>query len=346
MPTVSIYFGVSNVSFLFTNSELTEFEFFNFPYVYSQSLLSNYVSDKDFYKNLILEVFKTKKKKQSDYDFVISGFLEFPDLGLPKAEYVSMSQLMSEAESFYPVMVNNYSVITKSSFTSSVPTAPVLRDQDEAEYYANLSIYPNLVTSEIATQIDIDGNIMQLASDSSINLIGGDAVKNNVPLVFTGCRFAQRMCAPELNYLLAMDLINSPGIYGFSLDTRNIALVLLALSAVKSVPLGYDLNSNFEHEGTIIKTYGPCECLVSSDFGTSQLLQLPKNSIQVLPFRDADKLKLNLKSEATQTIEKSVRGGHLGLIFDTREPSQTFKSSMRLLNDTIQAFTKVNQGGF
>lgn len=336
MPALSVYIGAHNVSALVAKSS-QDFAYYNYPYVYSKQAFSNNFTESEFYKAVFEQFCKNQKLKLSECDVFVTGFLEPPSLNFNLKGFTSVTELVSEIMGHFPVVVNNYSVLTKDGVYSCMPWSQekgcfMELEPDEVDYYVNLSVYPQIVTNEVSSQIDLDNNIASLLIGKTIK------INQNEPVVFMGSRFSQVKNFEELFYLLMVDLVRVPGIYDLRIDPANSLILTTLLNKFSKIKV----DSRPQRVGTLVSTNGPIECMVTSQVGTSQIIELEKDRVFVVPVRVNETTRLLLKNNQTgETTEKQINGGRIGIIFDTRVDKKDLISNFKVFNDSLKVFNEV-----
>ncbi|OGC70704.1 hypothetical protein A2415_03640 [candidate division WWE3 bacterium RIFOXYC1_FULL_39_7] len=334
MPVLAAYIDTQNVSILLYISH-EEYYLYNFPYVYSNDVFSASYSESTFYQAVFDYFCKQHKLKLSDCDVVISGFLEPPRLDFNLKYYISLFDLIRRVNGYFPILVNNYSIFTQQGFycwdaVKGALSSEEMMDSEEVNFYSNTELYPQLVATDLSTQSDIDRNILGLLGSAHLR------IPDNQPLIFGGSRFTQINMVPELDYMMILNLIQQEGVFDIRIDRNNSAILFALLNL-------YDSNINMEPtpelEGTVISTFTGLECMVKSEVGTSQVVQLDKNRIFVLPVGLNERPAIMLKSPNIDTLEKRVSGGRMGIIFDTRENKGRQIDDFRVFNSGIKSFS-------
>jgi hypothetical protein len=157
MPVLAAFIDTQDVNILLYISE-TEFYLYKFPYVYSSNIFSSSYSETEFYGAVFDYYCKQHKLKLTDCDILVTGFLEPPKLNFNLKMYISLSEVMKGIKGFFPIYVNNYSVISPQAFFCSTDVKGTqlygdIADPEELNFYANLSLYPQLVANDLATQM-------------------------------------------------------------------------------------------------------------------------------------------------------------------------------------------------
>jgi hypothetical protein len=342
MTALCVFVDLHNISLLLYKSK-DEFWFKNFSYVYNKSLFSASFSEDDFYLELFSTFCAEHAVKLDTCAVVITGFLEAPKLGtdthsdfskIVQVKYsASIFDVMKRISGVYPVLINNHSILTKETCFSSTSVRPInthseLIDIDEENYYANLELYPQIISNEIAVQIDIDSNIASLLPKDF-------TLQNDLPIVFCGSRFTHKYLFSELEYLLILNFAKKSGIYDIRQDVNN-GLILTTLLKM------YDKNAVFDveipHEETLIVSKNSIDGSIATQEGTSQLVHIEKNRLLVIPSAKEERLQLKLKSHDFGSIDRTVDGGSIGIIFDTREDKKVSAQDIKNFAHGIKNF--------
>jgi len=336
MPALCVFADLQSTSLLLYKSPL-EYWFKTFPYVYSVPVFSSSFTQDAFYRALFDAFCQQNKIKLEKCDLLLMGLLEAPKLqSLPVKYSASLHEVLKSIQNYYPLFVSNSFVCnsescysTHSSIVKKSPPEP--KDSEEENYYANMEIYPQLVTPEISVQVDIDRNIASLL-DSSIKF------PKDMPVVFCGSRFSQNAVSSELDYLLLLNLVKSGGIYDVRIDKNN-ALILTTL--LKMFDPKTELENEIEKEATLIVSANSLECMVKTDVDTSQLVQLDRDRILVLPMAREERVQIMVKSHDLGLVEKAIGGGRIGIIFDTRVSKDIRPEDMKVFSSGLRAFKEV-----
>ncbi len=334
MPVLAAYIGYSGVSTALETQDGT-FSFQRFPYAYSYELFSSVCDDKFFYKQVLENVAKENKVKIEECDILLTGFINFPiPEGLNVKLTMDVKDVISKHEADYPVMVDESLILTKEKVLSHVPVDYI----NNNEYYANLSIYPQLITRDYEQQVSLDGLIIDKVKKAGINLT------SDKPIVFTGDRFARKDYEPVFKYALALDLFSSPGCYYVKID-RNNAVILAQLIKEYNQSFGdIDTSGVIEDVGTYILSPGITEVLVSTTSDTGQFFDIKKDFVFIVPVDNSLVTKMNLKNKCIGNIDGVVSGGKLGLLFDTREERSQLISDIKIMNSFMREIEEVVRG--
>jgi hypothetical protein len=345
MPALAAYFAFSGAYLLVeTGSKKSEpYKFFSFPYRYIPAMFGNNYDDYRFNAEIINLVAQEMGKKPEDYDILVAGKWEKPHVAFEPKMYLSLDRIYQTAYGLNPIYVSNRMVHTKSDkvFIGQGVSSLATRDvghgpsslNNEVEYLNNYDIYPQLSTIDLPTRLDFDRSIVNdFRASARITEDAGD-------LFFTGSKFAEKVLDPELDYILIMDMINTPGVYKIFKDSRN-AFVLLSLlnefHKKKKVPAFEDYA---ELVGTLIKIPGPLECYVGGGEGTGQVFDLAQDELFVVPIDSSSVVDITVKSPSLdKMLERKVCGGKIGLIFNSLDTSKLLSDDRRLLNTSIKFF--------
>jgi hypothetical protein len=332
MTALCVFVDVQSVSLLLykTSDEVT---LKVFPYVYSDALFSSSFTKAQFFESLLKSFCKENGVKLTDCDILATGFFEAPDIGMPIKFSKSLHEIFSSIHSYYPIYANNYTLMTPDYCYSYSPVGQKfegadVKEVDEENFYANMEIYPQIKATDISAQMDIDHGICSL-------LRGKEKIPQGLPIVFLGSRFSQISIVPELDYILMLNLIRTSGVYDIRRDSSNV-LVLYALLRMYKAEENFDLH--LDREATLITTTGTLECMIKTEVGTSQLAEVEKDKVLVLPVGRDERLKLMVKARDIANKERMVNAGKIGLIFDTRLDKATHVADIKVFSAGLKAF--------
>ena len=340
MPVLSVYIGSSCVNALLYVDD-SEYSFLSFPFAYSDALFSNYVSVDEFYKGVLDYFCKQEKAKLSDCDIVLTTDTPHNLSKIGAKMVLGLGEVFTSMSHYFPLMIDSCSIITPRDSLSYVDLkrANIINSDEvedvEMDYYANLALYPQVVPPDMPARMEIDKAISAKTYAYPLTF------NSESPLVFTGPRFMRHFSSgehEELDYMLMLSLLNSAGIYDIYVD-RDMSAILLAMlrTYLNSETTAHD---TVKKVGVVIDSNGPIECLVTSEIGTSQLVEIEKNRIFIVPLGEREKAKILVKSSSFGTVEKYVEGGKLGLIFDTREIKADLTSDIKVFDYSMHLFSQ------
>jgi len=339
MPVLAAYVGLQSISGLVFKGP-KDYQVYSYPYVYSPEAFSANFSSSDFYSAVFETFCKQSGVKFSECEVVITGFLE-PHILDFEVNYTSIDKALEAMKEYNAVLVNNYAIVTPLGFKSFLPlekgsVCGKTFELEERNFYANMALYPQIFPTDMASQIDLDSNISKLICNTSIEYI------KDKPIMFMGSRFSGRKYHEELSYLLMVSLVRDPGVYELKFDPTNehVLSTLLKARNVTKASMEYHPTA----VGTLISTTGPLECMVTTDIGTSQVIELQVNKLFIVPLSEGEKAKIVLKTLGMDTIEKEIFGGTLGIIFDTRERKEDLIGETRVFNDSLKIVSAVLTG--
>jgi hypothetical protein len=347
MPVLTAYIGFSSVSYLFYKSS-SDYKFGTFPYVFSEELYGNYSDERKFYKELFSSICKENDVKFSECDIVVGSFIKLPELDFKVKKTFLLDEIINGISSkHYPLVINSYSIISPDLYLSYLPNGEDDCENsnqkigpEELAYYYNLAIYHNVVPFEINNLVDHDRNIINKLCKNKLEYTG------EKPISFMGSRFTSPYGTfnREIDYILLINLIRNPGIYEIELDRDRYLILKYMLN-------NYVVNSELlaegkvEKVGTLINTYGGVECMITSEIGTSQLLDIEPDRVFIVPLNYNEKAHITIKNNNVGILEKDVTGGKIGVIFDTREEKYDITSNLKVFNESVkvlsQAFNKL-----
>ena len=327
MPVLSICFGLSEVSFLYFDQP-SDFRVFNYPYIPYDAVLL---------KDLLQLLEKTIKVKYTECDVVTCGFPQvLSDFLNPKLT-LSLDTLFSKMTKYHGIFVGNFTVVSPLGYLSSSDVSDVEGDDLNSLY--NLILYHQIIQTDSFDQLTVDHSVRYFPA----HLTSFDGTK---PVVFTGDRFNFPFKYDVTSYLLMLDLLKSPGVFKLQLDNANTLSGLTLIDIYNRDNADCTNNYNFENIGTLINSPGSTECLVETEDGTSQMIEVPGNDIFILPMDSAASSRILLKNTNLGTLENRIQGGRVGMIIDTRAKNdpkvftkahyaKSYKSWVERLNEAL-----------
>lgn len=334
MPTgsrylLACYFDVSDISLALLSLGSSNVEFFNFPYIYSPEAFSNQTNEAGFNKEVIEAFIKSKKIKTSDLEIITAGFMEVPAIDLETKLSEKLISLIKQFKGDYPFIVNNFSVLTKDSILSYEPCLRKSQNMDEGEgnELANVSIYPQLIPTDISMITGLDRNISEKINTLELGYSPCQS------LTFSGSRFSRPVVYEYLDWILAFDLIRKPGIYEVLMDRNNV-IPLFGLISKYKPEIAPDPRPYLEFLGTLINSPSDTECLLTSDVGTSQFFDVKKDNFYVVPMLPGARHSLSIKSRSLGSVKQVIEGGRVGLMVNTSGSS--IYSNIRVFNDCVK----------
>lgn len=311
MPVCVVYAGLSCVSILIVKTPDDKIQL-NFPYSYSDYFSGNFKNKKNFVDALIERFFSENNLNKTDFQFAFCWYPEIPNQSDTSVSSISLNQLIKETTDFsLCIFVNRYGIFTQdygNMYASLNPDTSNDLAQDvveEMNLASNSYVFPQIIPNNVFDVIDEDNNVR------FIN------IEPKEKIIITGDRFFGRNT--HESPILAFDLIKKPGVFDFRIDTKNMWIMLELISRMNE-KMGEILSANTDFAGgTLVNSPGGAECLVSGEEGSDRLLVVKDNSIFVLPLNKGSRAKITVKGSVLNTTQKSIWGGELGLVIDTRE---------------------------
>lgn len=328
---LACYFDVSDVSFALVSYQTQEVKFFNFPFHYSEEAFSNQINEADFNKSVIEAILKSNKIKISEVEIIAAGLIEPVKVSLDLAFSTTATTLLQGIDGIYPVIVNDFSVLTKDAILSYVSCTRQKKslDGDESDELANLSIYPQLISVDIPTTTVLDREVSE-----KVSLLDLEYTQKQ-HIVFSGSRFSRPVVYEYLDWMLVIDLVRKPGLHCISLDRKN-SVPLFSLIKKYKPQTTLDNSTYLESLGTLINSPGETECLLSSDVGTGQFFSVKKDSIYVVPMTQGSKGTLAIKNHVIGNLKEVIDGGSAGLIVNTGTGKGSLFDNVRVFNECVK----------
>jgi len=217
----------------------------------------------------------------------------------------------------------------------------MMDEKEEVDLHANISIYPQINLPDIHARINADKVVSESSRDLDVKW------SDKTPILFMGPRFLDLPHErKELDYLLMVDLIDRVGIYDIQVDRYN-SLLLSSILGSGGITANMDVSEEYgiEEVGTLVVTKGNTECLIESDIGTGQVVEVKKNEIFSMPLQTGATARVMIKGHLFGTKEKVVKGGSLGLVIDARDREgslfsdiKRFDKALKLVKESISSF--------
>lgn len=319
MPILSVFMGSSSTSFLLYKGE-KDFVLYNYPYSYNPNF--NRTSRKQFYLDLFDFVTGELGLNHTECDVLLTDLVD-PSLGdyQIKSSKLLRDVLLSVTD-FSCIFVDSYSLLIGGECLSASPYSGTnsfirLNEVEQHNYIANSTMYLNSNPQKDFDIFDKDDITRYLADNLEVKSPSSNKI------LFTGDRFANINDFKSLAYLLAFDLIKSPGFYTLYLDTGNFlpCAAHIAMYKPEASHLIQDVSTFML--GNLVNAPDGVECLIKSNVGTSQLVVIRNEGIQLYPFEKDTSTTVVIKNATLGSSEKSLKGGELGIILDTRKKQLT-----------------------
>lgn len=302
MPILSVYFGSSEASFLVINGP-EDYKVFNYPYI---------SENEDFLRDLVKLVTKELGVKLSDCDVLTCGFPEVLGGFLNPKMSFSLDNVIPKISNYFTCFVNNFTVITPNGFLSCADITKL--DAEDVNALSNLVLYRNVIQTDTFDQINVDNMIRFFPKDIT-------ALKSGSAILFSGDRFSSSFKDDAFSYLLMFDLIKNPGIFQLKLDKNNMLANLVMVSMYNQEFPDLAKEHSFSDVGCLINAPGGAEILRESQDGSTQLVDVKAGEVFVIPVLENTTSRIVVKNQALGNVEKTISGGRLGLIIDTRPKS-------------------------
>ncbi|MFZ5425266.1 MAG: hypothetical protein ACOZAO_05715 [Patescibacteria group bacterium] len=315
MPVLAAHIGSSEISFLYFSSPLN-YKFFGMPYIYSSNIYGNYLDRNSFYDKVFQHAVKTHRLPSKDLEILVCSYPE-DHCDISNSHCITLDKALNSINGYKYVYVDRHKVIESGvpiersllPDTSDDSREDIARSE-EANFLANLTIYPFVKPINSAEQLDFDN-----ATRSQLN---GLVLDPEIPVVFTGDRFNAATERWDLAYLLMLDLISNAGFFELYLDAANRVAPLALLNSYNSALFDSIKDVNYKPLGTLLNVPGGVECLFETELGTSQLVDIGSNDLFLFPLEVGAQARVLIKSDVMGTLDRFVIGGELGFVIDTR----------------------------
>jgi hypothetical protein len=320
MPILSINFGVANVRGVYLSDE-GEISDYVINYSYIKEFYAHFYSEKEFYTDITDHFIKKMKVPKRGLQVIATGFPKIPAISYDYSHTLPTEQLFNQVSDFDVVSLSNNTVFTQKAFINFAKEERIAYGEAESNYLKNLTIYKNVFPSRPSDYNLILSNIWNTVNKKRSD--SQEVILRDLPTLFLGDVFSMPPVEgfefEKIAYLHILSIIVNPGIFSLHLDKTNIFPNLFHLKLYRP-DLGY-VYDNFKPEslGTLINSPGETTCLIESEIGTSQLVDITVGKLIFIPLDSNSKVRVVVKSSVLGSVEKRVSGGHLGLVLDTRQ---------------------------
>lgn len=319
MPILSLKYGSSNVSAVYVNGDEPPVTYF-LGYGYSKDLYSHFYSEENFYKDVVEHIVSKLNVQKEGLQIIATGFPDVPAIGQDYASSVTLDALLNEVDDFEYMYLSNDGVFTKKRFISPEDDTSASFGRTEANYLLNLNTYksafPTRPSDYNLLMAKIWGILNSNRKDDTLKLI-----LDSKSFVFFGDIFHEDLMSKEFKsiaYLYFVSMVVNPGVFNLKIDSSNLLPHMLHM---RKFNVDYkEQYEKFEPKvlGTLVNSPGDTSCLVSTELGTSQLLEIKANRVFFIPLDNSASARLVIKSSELGSVERTVSGGRLGVIIDTR----------------------------
>ncbi len=300
MSVIAAHVSDTNLTFL-VGLDDKGFSLVHFPFAYNSQLFGHFVTAEDFYTDIFQLVLKKYKLDPNACTILVCGSQGPVPLKLKTKINTSVFFLLQEAVESRILYINGMHSCSLKA----------LEDDALSNFLSNKALVPSTEGFESSHRNFVYTTIEQ---NNEINNV---PEATEAPIIVTGDIFMGDLTSEM--YLLALNLLESSGIFVLQIDNKGVLMPLTLLSlhskrlyrkALSEAPL--------TTVGTIFKTRNNVECLFETEVGTSQFFDIADDSLVIVPLKEADTAKVMLKNTLFKQVEGTVTGGSLGFIVDTR----------------------------
>ena len=323
MAILSVQLGTTSTSFLMYKSA-NDYSYYYYPYSYSPVFVNT--DKKEFYIEVFDVISGQMGMNHTECELILTNVFDYSLGDYPVKSAHHVTKVLSNIKNYDYFYVDPYTLIQGDQFLSAYPYNPAsnifrLNEMEKFNYLANSALYINSVPDKDFDIFDRD-DITRFLSEQLPT-----PPRRNNKVIFTGDRFATLHSSKSLSYLLAIDLIKQPGIYEIYVDCCNSLVCASHLEMYSKSAEHLVDNLNLLFVGNLINAPGGVECLIRTSVGTSQMLQFHTEGLQILPLEKDNATNLVVKHQSISSVDKSVKGGELGLIVDTRQKASTLATT-------------------
>ncbi|MFC1722332.1 hypothetical protein ACFL0C_01645 [Patescibacteria group bacterium] len=339
MPTLSINYGLSDITAVCID-DLGDLSDISIGYPYSRDLFAHFYSEQEYYTDIFNHILKKLKIHKTDLKVIATGFPHIPAIGYEYSSALTLDKLFKLVDKCHIVCADNCSIFTQDTFISLQNLNNLGLGEQEKNYLANLYVYKNAYPTTLSHYNLLFANIWHI-----VNSINGTRplpkMEVEYPLLFLGDIFSvKEQEFTNIAYLYMVSLIRDPGIYYLTFDQRNLFPHFVHLAAFNNDFTHFKDDYSTKELGTLINSPGNTSCLIETEVGTSQLVEVSANRMFFVPMKREEGARIVVKSELLGSFEKKISGGDLGLIIDTRSKHDTKAYTYSDLQQDINANLK------
>jgi|GEM_PF-6420260 len=345
MPVLSLKYGTSNVNAVCLSDDGKVSKYF-LGYGYAKDLYAHFYSEHDFYSDLVEHIITKLELPKGNLPIIAAGFPTVPAIGRNYVSSATLDQLLSSVENYEVVCFANGAVFTQNNHLSYYDSEKIRFGNMETNYLLNLAVYTNAFPTRPSDYNLVLASIWGMLNNNRKGT--NKLILNSKPILFFGDILNKALINPEFEkiaYLYFLSMVVNPGIYTIKVDNENLVPHFLHLRK-----FNIDLSSyydEFEPEMlcTLVNSPGETSCLVSTEMGTSQLMDIKPGRIFFVPVDKNASARLVIKSQELGSIEKTVQGGKLGVVIDTRAKndiaSYDYSSLQMDINSNLKNISEV-----
>ncbi|MFA6981428.1 MAG: hypothetical protein WC243_00145 [Patescibacteria group bacterium] len=303
MSVLSAHIGSKQVTFLAPGLPKKGYEIFRFPFLYNPVLQVHFTDRKTFYTDVFRYAIKKLGLSVQDCDILICSDLEPVELDLDIKVSTPASALLADLLDFNVMYVNSTTSITPSRMSK----------EDILAFLANLALVPNMIVEKAKFKMYHD--FVRFGSlDKAYEL------DPKLPILFCGDRFSSEYVKDTDMFQSLLTHIRTPGVFSVLVDMNGSYLPSLMLKKYRPEVYESLLSPDVIPTilGTVVRVDSAVECLFSTDSGTSQFFEVPRNNLFFVPLEGGSKAHISVKSSSLGQYEGTVGGGKLGFVVDTR----------------------------
>lgn len=324
MPTLGLYFGSTKVSSVLIKDDGDPL-YDSFPYAYSHSLMAHAYTEETFYKDVFEKILKLYDITNVNLEIVAAGFPRIPSIGEEYSHTLTIDKLVSTEQKYFSYLLDNWSIISSSSYIYCRPTVFPTKDSGQIDYLSNIAATNILVPKTLEEYKLMLGSMQPLIDELSHDSHTSELV-GRAPTMYSGSLLSTD--DEKIQNLLYVFLINTTrgeGVREVYYDMHNKFVLASLLKSYKS-DFSYVLDSiEPDFLGTLLNINDDITCLLKSRVGTSQLVDVKKGQVFILPVDKNEEVDIVAKGSNIGTKEYKARGGKIGLVIDTRN-KETFKN--------------------
>ncbi len=342
MPLLSLNYGINSTRGVYIDAE-DKITSITYRYPYSRDLFEHTYSVDQYYEEVTSYLMRQFKISRTDKcDIIATGFPTIPNIPNKFANAYLLDQLVKKIDNYHVVSVTDRSVYKQNSYISHSDVKNLQYGVKEKNYLLNLALYSNVIPekpSEYNLLLANVWNIFRTMDEQKMDAKEQKALLK--PTLFMGDIFdTNKIEFEKISYLYLLSFIIAPGFHYISLDKHSELIHLAHMRYYNDKYAKLIEEYKPKNLGTLLNSPGDTSCLLQNDTNNSQLIEVRSGRIVFLPLNENTSTRIVVKGKQIGSIEKTVKGGKLGIIIDTRPKNDIKNYSYNNLQIDINANLK------
>lgn len=343
MPILSINFDIHNTSACFVKDS-GEVGYYSYDYGYCPSVFAHFTNEKQYFTELLDFFVKKLKVTKTNLSIIATGFPSIPTTGYEYQNTVSTEVLLGNDAKYYTYFLNKCTIITRNDFTTYHKRNYTNLEVADIEHLYNRSAYGFIKDA------DNDQIKLQLSNLFEMKTILDQRNKNNdeenKQILFIGSLLNDNLASKDnkpinQTYLYMLSMLKGSVLYELFVSAKDKYLHYLN---VKKYDAQAQINEESllpKHLCTLINSPGETVCLLKTEIGTQQLLEIGPEEIVVIPCDQQQTVDVLLKNAVLGDKEYKIKGGKLGLVIDTRNKQDLSIFTSEKVEQDVQKYFSI-----